>query len=465
MTRQDSRRDGQKGAVAVVVALSLLALMLVVGGAIDVSRAMYLREKLQQAVDAATLATARERIPKKHSTEAEIKAYLTPIAQGHFDANFRPGSASVTVRPITLTHNDAADTLEIAVSAAMPSFVQQLIDVPAIPLNTSARVERAQSGPLELVLALDYTWSMMETVGGERKIDGLKTAATSLVNTIMASNDASVGIVPFASWINVGTAYNGQSWLIVPPTTTRTSCGSTCSTSADICYPDGLPTHCVVCYTDCSKTVTVTYKFGGCVGMRPAGYQDNQNDPSVPYQGSNMSCVPLQILDLTKASDNGNKGLAAVTKRISTLNPIYHGYTSQTFIPGGLMWGWNMLTSAQPLDRASDAATARARGIRKVLVLMTDGRNSAVIDAAGINFSYPADVTATDTLTAKLCDNIKSEGISIFTVGLAVTDDAKSLLSDCASSPEYYFDAADGAALADAFNDIGQSLRMLRLVK
>ena len=96
---------------------------------------------------------------------------------------------------------------------------------------------------------------------------------------------------------------------------------------------------------------------------------------------------------------------------------------------------------------------------------MTDGRNSAVIDAAGINFSYPADVTATDTLTAKLCDNIKSEGISIFTVGLAVTDDAKSLLSDCASSPEYYFDAADGAALADAFNDIGQSLRMLRLVK
>lgn len=185
------RNSGQTGAVAVVVAVSLLVL-LVAGGVIDVSRAILLREELQQAVDATALAAAKEGIPNTYTTDAEVQAYLRPIARSYFDTKFRAGSSSVTVSPITLSFNAAANTVSVSVSASMTSAMLQVIELPAIPLDISALTERARPGPIEMVLSLDDTWSMMDMINGERKIVSLKRAATSLVNSLMVTDNVPV---------------------------------------------------------------------------------------------------------------------------------------------------------------------------------------------------------------------------------------------------------------------------------
>jgi hypothetical protein len=73
-------------------------------------------------------------------------------------------------------------------------------------------------------------------------------------------------------------------------------------------------------------------------------------------------------------------------------------------------------------------------------------------------------ITTTDNDTSKLCDYAKSKKIEVFTVAFAVTDaDTKTMLQGCASGSDHYYDATDSAALAAAFQAIGQSLTSLRL--
>ena len=143
-----------------------------------------------------------------------------------------------------------------------------------------------------------------------------------------------------------------------------------------------------------------------------------------------------------------------------------HGYVTETFIPGGLLWGWNMLTPEQPLDKAVDKATAQQLGLRKVLVLMTDGKNSVMVNSAGTNFTAVTDATAVNKLTSDLCANIKGDGIIIYTVKFAVADAATdAMLRNCASDPSFYFTASNADQLSAAFDRIGQSLRPVRLLE
>jgi hypothetical protein len=65
-----------------------------------------------------------------------------------------------------------------------------------------------------------------------------------------------------------------------------------------------------------------------------------------------------------------------------------------------------------------------------------------------------------NTTTATLCTNIKNRGIQIYTVAYEVTDAATlTLLRNCASGPDFAFDARSATALADSFRQIGLSLR------
>lgn len=58
MPRIESGQQGEKGTVAVIVAISLLALVLIAGGAIDMSRAVYAKQIMQAASDSAVLAAS-----------------------------------------------------------------------------------------------------------------------------------------------------------------------------------------------------------------------------------------------------------------------------------------------------------------------------------------------------------------------------------------------------------------------
>ena len=77
------------------------------------------------------------------------------------------------------------------------------------------------------------------------------------------------------------------------------------------------------------------------------------------------------------------------------------------------------------------------------MVLMTDGVNVFGGD---------------DAKTQALCDAIKAEGITIYTVGFGQDGVNTTLLTNCASQPSYYFFAPTSADLQTVFHQIGDNI-------
>jgi hypothetical protein len=131
-----------------------------------------------------------------------------------------------------------------------------------------------------------------------------------------------------------------------------------------------------------------------------------------------------------------------------------------------------MLTPEEPLSEARSAADMSSLGGTKVLVLMTDGANTVSPNGTDHSVYAPhaetsyGDGTYTDTLTSTICENIKADGIQVYTVLFDVSDPGiESILRNCATSPDMSYVAADSAALIAAFEAIGAQLKDVRLTQ
>lgn len=445
-----------RGNVAITFALALVPMLLAVGVAVDYARAMNAQGALQNATDAAVLAAgASDKV-----SDAEITALVNQyLAGNHYDLRLKAVDAvKVTTTP--------SNGIRVHVTGNVDTTFMALAGYTTLDVGADSGIVRGSgAAPLELAMVLDTTNSM-----GGTKINDLKTAAKNLANTVLSSStDAKVGVVPFSYYVNVGTANRNQPWMNTPADFTEP--GSTyveypdktgCTLTYGTCYSDGVPYSCSISETCTSWGDPVTkqygdytHKFWGCVGMRPAPDTDLlDNALSDRYPGLLDTSCANQLTDLTASKID-------VTTAIDALSPW-----GETFIPNGLIWGWNLLDSAQPFTNSKTAAEIAAKGGKKALVLMTDGANTLSISGtAGFVAGCPSgDCSATDTLTAQVCENIKASGIVVYTVLFDVSDaKIEKMLQDCASDPANSYVAADGTALIASFNKIGKSLTSLRL--
>jgi hypothetical protein len=68
--------------------------------------------------------------------------------------------------------------------------------------------------------------------------------------------------------------------------------------------------------------------------------------------------------------------------------------------------------------------------------------------------------------TARLCENIKAQGIILYTITFNLTNvTTQNLFRACATAPEFYFNSPNQAALQAAFRTIGTQLVNLRLTR
>lgn len=449
------------GNVAVIFSIAVVPLLLAAGAGVDMIRANQARTVLQGAADAAALAGG--------SSDQTDAAVLEKIAMDYLMAN-GVEDAVANIDKINIQDNSGTGAFKVEIKGKVKTSFMMLAGFPTMNVDAVSEVKRGASGPLEMVLALDTTYSMIEN----DKIGTLKTAATDLVNSVMATGNVKAGIVPFADYFKVGMKYKNEPWIDVPPDKTDPpyeSCNwdypdkAGCSYQSSTCYADGVPYSCggEVCTSwgdpvksNCT-TVSYTYTWQGCVGARPPAYHNSIGDIGVRYPGVLWDCGAAMV-DMTTAKTD-------VINGIESLWP-----NGNTNIPSGLIWAWNMLTPAAPLTESAPMADINAKGGKKVLVLMTDGVNSSSPYDDGnygphASTSY-GDGTYTDNLTAELCQKIKAEGVLVYTVLFDVSDPKiESLLEGCASSSDNSFVAADAAALKAAFKNIGVSLTQLRLTK
>jgi Flp pilus assembly protein TadG len=446
-----------RGNVTIMAALAVVPLLTAAGAAIDMVHANNAQTALQSAVDAATLAGGTSGLNSHAELSALVNKYLAEN-----NANFSIGAADT----IDFGNAPGTNNFYVRVNGTMRTDFMSLVGIPTMGIGAYAEVEKGGQA-IELALVLDNTASM----NSEGRLAALKVSAKSLVDTIITKKPpgayVKIGIIPFSNYVNVGVGNRNKSWVDVPadytdpnPVTSTTYPNALYSNCHLVDHPylnDGVPAVWQenVCDVNPGTPVTASYypthSWNGCIGSRNSPLDENIGTPSSKYPGIMDVGCPQPLTDLTDIQSTLDSQIDAMVA------------TGETYIPSGVLWGWNMLDSQQPLDSAKTAAQmANLKGV-KSMVLMTDGDNT-------LSATYPthngSDAAAADAKTAQLCTNMKADGISIFTVGFKVHKPSSlAMLAACASKPSQALTADDDAALMAAFEEIGASLAQIRVAK
>jgi Flp pilus assembly protein TadG len=183
-----SKHSRQAGSVAVMVAVSMTVLLACVGLAIDTATAYMVRDKLNAATDAASLAGARAVSQGKDETTQRANAQAAAIR--FFNANYPTNymTAKATLNTPSVVFNNGMVTISISAQATMPiSFLRVLGLSPLKPSVTSVAVRK----DLDMAVVLDTSGSLYD------QRDGVKTAAKTFLTQFNADQDR-VGLIHFA---------------------------------------------------------------------------------------------------------------------------------------------------------------------------------------------------------------------------------------------------------------------------
>ncbi len=337
-----------------------------------------------------------------------------------------------------------------------------------------------------------------------------------------------VSVAPFAAEINVGNGTMQQGWLSPAMPTTAQYKGGTAQYSWAGCVmarwandddETDLPptTKSFTAFfadntydqygTDSGSSATcasgAAYSNSICMGdndWQAPSSVDTGSNPAVKGHlllGPNQGC-PAAILPLT-ASKN------TVMTMVNALTASYNG----TIIGLGMQAGWFTLSpnwrgsagwgdSVLPHNYMTQSP-APSPPIQKVAILLSDGDNNwgtetSVMPGAYasnpaslymsyerlsatnnvLNIAISGNVATTisnanamlDTRWQAVCTNMKNAGITIFVIGLGVSDtNARTQLTNCATSSSDYVESPTESTLAAAFTQVANKISNTRLTQ
>lgn len=437
--------------MAIMFSVVSLLLLLGVGIAIDYSKMVSTRLKLQSITDAAVLAAATS----GSSDQNELQKLVDRLAE---DSGYPNVKLNVTITDANTILVDASDTHNMLILGAFDYDDRSIGASSEAPFSGMRRINMA--------LVLDTTGSMR----GER-LAALKTAATNLVDVVGGENEAGnehvkISLVPFADYVRISPDNRNKPWLERQPDQDVTFRSFDAENSVN----------CVFSVSDsgerdvrtCDELVTTEetrfVTWFGCMGSRTDGYHNVPRFDSRRLQG---------FLSFGRCSTayNITEPLTTDFNKINaTIESLFA--TGRTYMPSGLIWGWRTLDPKPPFERK---IKKKDEDETNILLLMTDGANSVNLGVTIPDFngifhhgtnSEQDDKALADELTRELCGSIKRDGIQIITVAFAVDDaSTRSLLESCASSRGDYYDASDAAQLQSAFGDIGRGINEVRLIR
>lgn len=201
-------RESEAGNVFPLTAAAIFVLAGLVGGGVDASRGYLVRNKLQNACDAGVLA-GRKRVGTDGLDENALKA-----ARSYFKVNMA-GASNFEVPEFNPTSSDNGNTVEASVSTSVDTTLMRIFGIDTIPLSVSCSASMSM-GNADVMMVLDTTGSMSQTVEGwntsddsKRRITLLRSAMMDFYDTVAESADGTnarirYGFVPYSSSVNVG---------------------------------------------------------------------------------------------------------------------------------------------------------------------------------------------------------------------------------------------------------------------
>jgi uncharacterized protein YegL len=394
----------RRGGVAPFLALSIIPMAGLIGAAVDYSRATSTRTALQAALDSTALMLSKDAVT---ATPDQLGANMN----AYFNAVFnRPEAQNVALTYQFSNPDQGSFSLKLTGSATVATTFAAVLGKSQLDIFATSEVQWGMKR-LEIALVLDNTGSM----AWSGKMVELKKAVKKLLDTLEKAakkpDDVKVAIVPFDTTVRVDQDHTSPAWWVN--------------------------------FDDFDKNNNT---WIGCLEDRD---QNNDVTDTPPVAGSGPTLYPAApcsnngALVKMRPLTNDWKALRLTTEQ---MNP--NGYTNITI---GLVWGWHALTAAMPLTEAAPPQP----DLDKVIILLTDGENT--------KNRWTSSKYAIDARTQKACDNIKAANIRIYTV--RVVEGNKTLLKNCATKPDMFYDVDEAAELNGVFSSIAQNLANLRLSK
>jgi len=186
------------------------------------------------------------------------------------------------------------------------------------------------------------------------------------------------------------------------------------------------------------------------------------------YQkGPGFACVAQPITPLTN-------DYALLKKQVDAL--VANGHTN---IMEGVAWGMRVLSPGEPFAQGQDSTKT---GVQKMMIVLTDGSNtfgntSTALGSTYNSFGYLADGRigissgGSAAATAKMnertlaaCTSAKAAGMEVYTIRLEEPNVATgTMLKECASSPDNYFDVPSRSQLDEVFSKIRDKIVRIRM--
>lgn len=517
----------RSGNFAIISALLSIPLVLSAGVALDIATISRTKTELQQALDAAVLAVARE---GKEISDQQAMRIAADFVETNFHLEF---SDLKIVHEGTAVRLDGSTRADIAFGG--------LFGYDGWEVKTSSEADVAYVS-YEVALVLDTTGSM---AGG--KLTALKDAVDGMIESMSAQvkdkDKLKFSLVPFASFVNVGPEHGpdfdkdgvqvpgtGAAWLDLEG-------------RSPVPQPDLVPG---ISRFQLARHLGKPWK--GCVETRLPGGKDydvadHPADPSRPEtlyvpafavdEGEKGGYVNSYIN--SKVGPGSGKGLAGTIARLLRYGVIvtpkgkvvqvglwknvgvddgpsgYQGYAKgpdfgcatqpltpltndyagirakvkqleargNTNIMEGVAWGHRVLTPDEPFAGAGAPGKA---DVDKIMVVLTDGANTMGNTNTALRSHYSSygylvdgrlgmtDGSSSQTnlamneRTLAACKYAKDYGITVYTIRLEEPDvKTGTMLKECASSPDHYFDAPSRSQLDDVFKAIRDRIVRLRL--
>lgn len=437
--------------------LLLLPLLFGVGVGVDYARRANIKSAAQEAADAALLRVARMKSASPDMSDEELTARAREI----FDKAFKRNN-ELDVTRFSVAFDPIAEGFVLDLDGAMPTSLLGIAGIPSLDLDTVSSVKFGKPPYIEMALVLDNTGSM----NSNGKLDAARTAAADLAEAVLSDNavQSKVALVPFSQYVNVGAKGKGKFWMKDSGKSKRQNGTQNEADASDSGNGNsgqgggnggqggggsGPPES--VAAADLAAEPRLD-SWNGCVGSRSyPSNTENSDFVGKPVPEIYDGVCPNEIQPLT--SDK-----ALVLSKIEGMQA-----QGNTYIAGGLEWGWHVLTNETPFREGVTLDELHRRGGVKYLVVLTDGENTRAPD-------YPthksSDRTLANSLTSRLCEAIKKDEIVIYAIAFGVTDaGTHQLLEDCASTPGNYYAADDSGELSEAFSSIAASVRQLILSK
>jgi Flp pilus assembly protein TadG len=416
IARLQRMRDDTRGTVAIIFAICLFGLVMALGLAIDIGRAIHTKTKVASAADAAALAAAK-------SLHENDGADVAAIARRFFDVNVgADGTNFGSISTFEVNVDKARSTVTIAVTADVPTTFARVGGFQNISLPTTAA---AAFNPkdIEVSLSLDLTGSMCNPCS---KVEDLKVAARDMVDILLPAgkaqnNKVRVALAPFAAGVNAGSYARA----------------ATNDRSRDNCT-----------------------------------FERNSADPAseaAPGSGGFLKVAGDSGVADTRNNCPSGAQVTALTDDAWALKTEIGQLRTGGSTAGhlGTAWAWYLVSPDWSGVWPSPSRPAEYRDGKtvKAVVLMTDGVYNTFGGACDRDCSNRStQARNSQDLARRLCRNMKDKNVVVYSVGFMLDDaTAEAVLEECATSATTFYRAENGTQLRQAFRDIAEDLMRLRL--